>query len=249
MAAAVISASPAAAAAQARRQHVLVFAAASLKNALEEIAGAFRRDTGIEVVVSLAGSPTLARQIENGAPADIFMSADLGWMDYLASRHLIKAASRRNLLGNTLVLIGPRGAAPVTIAPHFPLARLLNGGRLAMADTTAVPAGRYGRAALEALDVWPSVANQVAQAENVRAALALVARREAPMGIVYRTDAVAEPLVTVVGMFPETTHPPIVYPAALTASSTSTDAAAFLSFLGSPAGRSLFERHGFSVLK
>jgi molybdate transport system substrate-binding protein len=234
---------------RAERPRVLVFAAASLKNALDEITSEYQRETGSEVVVSLAASSTLARQIESGAPADIFISADLDWMDYLASRNLIDRASRRNLLGNTLVLVAPKGGAPVTIAPRFPLAALLGGGRLAMADTAAVPAGKYGRAALEALGVWPSVANQVAQAENVRAALALVARQEAPLGIVYRTDAMAEPLVTTVGVFPDSTHPPIVYPVALTAAATAPGAARFLAYLESPRALAVFEKHGFTVAR
>ncbi len=236
------------ASAGARHREVLVFAAASLENALDGITSQYERETGRRVAVSLAGSSTLARQIENGAPADIFVSADLDWMDYLASRRLVRPSSRRNLLGNQLVLIAPKGARPVTIAPRFPLARMLGGGRLAMADTSAVPAGKYGRAALESLGVWPSVAGSLAQAENVRAALALVARREAPVGIVYRTDAAAEPLVTVVGVFPASSHPPIVYPAALT-SSASPDAAAFLAYLESAKAGALFERQGFTVLK
>jgi molybdate transport system substrate-binding protein len=226
-----------------------VFAAASLKNALDEITSQYQRETGKQVTVSLAASSTLARQIENGAPADIFISADLDWMDYLASRHLINPSSRRNLLGNTLVLVAPKGAGPVNITARFPLAKLLAGGRLAMADTAAVPAGKYGKAALETLGVWPSVAGHIAQAENVRAALALVARQEAPMGIVYKTDAMAEPLVTVVGVFPASTHPPIVYPVALTSGATAPDAAAFLAYLESPKTLPLFEKQGFAALK
>jgi molybdate transport system substrate-binding protein len=179
----------------------------------------------------------------------MFISADLDWMDCLADRNLIRPATHRNLLGNRLVLVAPKGAGPVNIAPKFPLAELLNGGRLDLADTAAVPAGKYAKAALEALGVWPSVAGHIAQAENVRSALALVARTESPMGIVYRTDAAAEPLVTVVGVFPESSHPPIVYPIALTSGSSTPDAAAFLAYLESPKARAVFEKQGFGVLK
>jgi molybdate transport system substrate-binding protein len=229
---------------------VLVFAAASLKDALDDITAQYQRDTGKSVRVSLAASSTLAKQIENGAPADIFISADLDWMDYLAKRNLIKPDTRQNLLGNKLVLIAPSdAAAQVKIEPGFPLAKLLGGGKLSMGDTAAVPAGKYAKAALEKLGVWPSVASQIAQAESVRAALALVARKEAPFGIVYQTDAVAEPKAKVVGVFPADTHPPIIYPIALTAGSTNPDAAAFLAYLESPKARPFFEKQGFTVLK
>jgi molybdate transport system substrate-binding protein len=234
----------------AQSNGVLVFAAASLKDALDDITEQYQHETGKRVRVSLAASPTLAKQIENGAPADIFISADLDWMDYLAKRNLIKPNTRKNLLGNKLVLIAPNDTtAQVKIQPGFPLAKLLAGGRLAMGDTAAVPAGKYGKAALEKLGVWPSVAGQIAQAESVRAALALVARKEAPFGIVYQTDATAEPKVKVVGVFPADTHPPIIYPIALTVESTNPDAAAFLAYLESPKARPLFEKQGFTVLK
>jgi len=233
------------------RQDVLVFAAASLKNALDDISGQYQLETGRHTTISFAASSTLAKQIENGAPADIFISADLDWMDYLASRNLIRLSTRKNLLGNSLVLIAPKSdaVAQIRIQAGFPLAKLLAGQKLAMADTAAVPAGKYGKAALEKLGVWPSVAGQIAQAENVRAALALVARREAAFGIVYETDAMAEPKVTVVGVFPEDTHPPIIDPVALTAASTNPDAAAFLAYLESPKAQLLFEKQGFKVLK
>jgi molybdate transport system substrate-binding protein len=234
---------------QAQNRDVLVFAAASMKNALDDVNAQYQRETGKHISMSLAASSTLAKQIEAGAPADIFISADLDWMDYLAKRNLIKANTRKNLLGNELVLIAPAGAAAVKIEPGFPLAKLLAGGKLAMADTSAVPAGKYGKAALEKLGVWSPVAGQIAQAENVRAALALVARKEAPFGIVYRTDAVAERNVKVVGVFPEDSHPPIIYPIALTVTSTNPGAAAFLSYLESPKAKPLFEKQGFVVLK
>jgi molybdate transport system substrate-binding protein len=236
--------------AAAQSRDVLVFAAASLKDALDDITAQYQRDTGKHVRVSLAASSVLAKQIENGAPADIFMSADLDWMDYLAQRNLIKPGTRSNLLGNRLVLIAPKdGPAQIRIQPGFPLANMLAGGKLSMGDVMTVPCGKYGKASLEKLGVWPSVAGQVVQAENVRAAMALVARKEAPLGIVYQTDAAAEPNVKVVGFFPEETHPPIIYPIALTAESSSPDAAAFLAYLGSPKARLLFEKQGFRVLK
>ncbi len=234
----------------AQSHDVLVFAAASLKDAMDDITGQYQRETGKHVRVSLAASPTLAKQIENGAPADIFISADLDWMDYLAQRNLIKPSTRKNLLGNKLVLIASNdGVAPVKIQAGFPLAKLLAGGKLSMADTASVPCGKYGKASLEKLGVWPSVASQVVQAENVRAALALVARKEAPLGIVYQTDVTAEPNVKVVGVFPADTHPPIIYPIALTVESSNPDAIAFLAYLESPKARPLFEKQGFTVLK
>ncbi len=233
----------------AQSRDVLVFAAASLKNALDDVNAPFEKDTGKHANISYAASSTLAKQIENGAPADIFISADLDWMDYLAQHDLIKPSTRKNLLGNELVLVAPKdGAAPVRIATGFPLAKLLAGGKLAMADTSAVPAGKYGKAALEKLGVWASVESQIAQAENVRAALALVARKEAPFGIVYQTDAAAEPAVKIVGVFPEDTHPPIIYPIALTLGSTNPDAASFVVYIESPKAQPVFEKYGFSVL-
>ncbi len=235
--------------APAQSRGVLVFAAASLRNAFDAIDAGYRQQTGNHVTVSLAASSTLAEQIANGAPADIFISADLAWMDYLAKRSLLKPGTRQNLLGNELVLIAPKDSTVrVKIAPGFPLAKLLAGGKLAMADTSAVPAGKYGKAALAKLGVWASVAGQIAQAENVRAALELVALKEAPLGIVYRTDAAVEPKVKVVGVFPDDTHPPIVYPIALTAASTSPEAAGLLAYLESPKAAALFEQQGFKVL-
>ena len=236
--------------ASAQGRDVVVFAAASLKNALDDIHAQYTKDTGKQITISLAASSQLAKQIENGAPADIFISADPDWMDYLAQKNLIKPETRKNLLGNELVLIAPKDRAlDVKIAPGFDLAKLLEGGRLATADTAAVPAGKYGKAALEKLGVWASVAEHLAQAENVRAALALVARKEAPLGIVYQTDAAAEPGVRIVGVFPADTHPPIVYPIALTAGSTNPDAPGFLAYMSSEKAQPLFEKQGFTVLK
>jgi molybdate transport system substrate-binding protein len=229
---------------------VLLFAAASLKNALDAIDDQYQKDTGKHVAVSLAASSTLAKQIESSAPADIFISADLDWMDYVAQKNLIKADTRKNLLGNELVLIAPKDSAlTVTIAPNFDLAKLLAGGKLAMADTSAVPAGKYGKAALEKLGVWDQVSGQIAQAENVRAALALVARNEALLGIVYQTDAAAEPGVKIVATFPGDTHPPIIYPIALLAGSKNPDAPGYLQYLESAKARPLFEKQGFTVLQ
>ena len=234
--------------APAQPRPVLVFAAASLKTALDSVAAAWRRETGKEATISYAASSTLAKQIDNGAPADIFISADLDWMNYVEQRQLIEPSSRLNLLGNSLVLIAPANTGSSTnIATGFPLARLLGDGRLAMADPASVPAGKYGRVALERLAVWSSVENRVAAAENVRAALLLVARGEAPLGIVYQTDAAAEPAVRIVGTFPPDSHPPIVYPMALTRAA-GTEAHAFAAYLREPAARALFERQGFTAL-
>jgi len=228
----------------------LVFAAASLKNALDEIAAQYERETGKKVTISYGASSALAKQIEAAAPADLFISADLDWMDYLQTRNLIKTETRGNMLGNRLVLVAPKdSSASIKIGPGFPLVELLGGGRLAMADPKAVPAGKYGRAALESLGVWQAVEPRVASAENVRAALALVSRGEAPLGIVYQTDAAADPNVKVVGMFPEDTHPPIIYPAALLASTTNGDAPAFLAYVRAPGARPAWEKQGFTVLK
>ena len=223
-----------------------VFAAASLKNALDDVVKVHETRTGDKVVVSYAASSALARQIEAGAPADIFVSADIDWMDYLEKRSLIKQASRQNLLRNRLVLIAPSDSkATLKIAPGFALASALGKERLAMADPNSVPAGKYGKASLEALGVWKDVQARVASAENVRAALLLVARGEAPFGIVYSTDATAEPKVRIVDQFPENTHPPIIYPAALVITSKSGAAASFLASLNQPAARAVFEKHGF----
>ena len=233
----------------AHAQDVVVFAAASLTNALDEAVKLFERQGGARCRISYAASSTLAKQIESGAPADLFISADLDWMNYLEQRHLIQSATRRNLLGNRLVLIAPTDSdVHVEIKPGFDLAALLKGGRLAMADTDSVPAGEYGKAALERLGVWNSVQPAVAPAESVRAALLLVSRREAPLGIVYVTDAAADPRVKIVGVFPGSTHPPILYPAALTADSKNPSAARLLDFLASLAAKPIFEKEGFTVL-
>jgi len=233
----------------AQAKDMVVFAAASLKNALDDVDAAWSRDSGRKAVISYAASSALARQIEQGAPADVFISADRDWMDYLQKRDLIKPETRTDLLGNRIVLVAEKTSKLATvIKPGFDLAGLLGSGRLAMADVASVPAGKYGKAALESLGVWASVRNKVAQAENVRLALLLVDRGEAPLGIVYATDAAADPNVKIVAAFPDDTHPPIVYPVALTARAASADAASFAAFLRSATAKPLFERQGFTVL-
>src|SRR6266436_8954083 len=236
--------------ASAQQGRLVVFAAASLKDALDEVNAAYRRETNQEITTSYAASPTLAKQIEAAAPADIFISADLDWMDYLAKKNLIQPETRANLLGNKLVLIAPADSPiKLGIAPNFPLAQALGNGRLATADPNGVPAGKYGKESLQALGVWSSVADKLAPAENVRAALLLVSRGEAPLGIVYRTDAVADKGVTIPGAFPDDTHPPIIYPIAAVASSTNSGDPSYIAYLRSPAAGAVFEKHGFAVLK
>ena len=227
---------------------VVVFAAASLKNALDAVSTQWQNEAGKQAKISYAASSALGRQIEQGAPAQMFLSADLEWMAYLARKNLIQPDTRLNLLGNRLVLIAPKSRArPVEIKRGLDLAGLLGEGRLAMANVDAVPAGRYGKAALVALGLWDSVAGKTAQAENVRAALLLVSRGEAPLGIVYQTDAAADANVAIVATFPEDTHPPIIYPIALTTTATA-DAASFLAFIRSAKAKAVFEAHGFTVL-
>jgi molybdate transport system substrate-binding protein len=227
---------------------VVVFAAASLRNALDAVSADYRVETGKRITISYAGSNTLAKQIEEGAPADIFFSADLAWMDELDKKNLLKPGTRTTLLGNTIVLIAPKDSAvSLTIAPDFPLAEALGDGKLAMANVESVPAGRYGKAALISLGVWDSVSVNVAQADNVRAALAFVAKGEAPLGIVYATDAAAEPAVKVVGTFPADTHPPILYPVAILGSSTNPDTQAFFDYIKGPKARDFFIKQGFAM--
>lgn len=234
---------------RAQESTVIVFAAASLKNALDEIASSYAEATGGKITVSYAASSALAKQIEQGAPAEVFISADLDWMDYLAQRHLIKPDSRFNLVGNTLVLVTSKpGQRDVALGPGLDLGSLVGDGRLAVGGVEAVPAGRYAKAALEKLGAWNGVASKLAPAENVRAALALVRQGEAEFGIVYRTDAVAEPGVRVIGTFPADSHPPIIYPAALTANAPEA-AARFLGYLrNAPEARGAFARQGFEFL-
>jgi molybdate transport system substrate-binding protein len=231
----------------AHAETVIVFAAASLKNALDEVGAAYGR-TGGEARFSYAASSAIARQIEQGAPADVYVSADSDWMNYLAERKLIVPASRRDLLTNRLALIAPADSkATIRIGRGMPLARALGSGRLAVAGPD-VPAGKYAKASLSALGVWDSVSGKLAQAENVRTALQYVARGETPFGIVYDTDAKVEPKVRIVGLFPDATHPKIVYPAAVVAASNNPDAAKFLAYMGSPPAAAIFRKYGFTVL-
>lgn len=230
--------------APARAATLTVFAAASLKEALDEAAHAFEATSGHKVRISYGASSALARQIDAGAPAQVFISADAQWMDYIESRNLLKRP-RISLLTNSLVLIAPAAKVPrLRIEPGFALGAALGDGRLALADTQAVPAGKYARAALESLRVWTQVQDRLAPAENVRAALALVARAETPLGIVYRTDAQAEPRVVVVDTFPASSHPPIVYPVGILRGAA-TPADDLAHFLASQDARAIWRSHGF----
>lgn len=224
-----------------------VFAAASLKESMDAAAAAYHASTGQPVQVTYAGSPALARQIEQRAPADIFVSADGDWMDWLDQRGLVDAASRRDLLGSQLVLVAPAAgtAAPLALGPDTDLLPLLGeDGRLALALTASVPAGKYARAAFESLGLWPALEPRVAEAENVRAALLLVARGETPLGVVYASDAQAEPRVKVLATFPEGSHPDIVYPAARVRASTHPRAQDFLGWMAGDEADAIFRRHG-----
>lgn len=228
---------------------VTVFAAASLKNALDQVAADFTAATGEKVVISYAGSNALAKQIIEGAPADLFISANTEWMDEIAKAGMIAGDQREDLLGNTLVLIAHgKDAADVTLGGDTDLPALLDGGKLAMALVDSVPAGQYGKAALEKLGLWDGVQADVAQADNVRAALALVATGEAPYGIVYATDAAAEDNVSVVGTFPADSYPPIIYPAALLTGAADDADRAFFEALSGAGAKAAFEAQGFTVL-
>jgi len=230
----------------AQDAQVTVFAASSLQNALTEAAAAYKAKTGKTVRFSFAASSAIARQIEAGAPADIFVSADAEWMDYLAERRLIATATRTNLLINRLALIAPASSrGGLSVVRGMPLARALGSGRLAMA-APEVPAGKYGQAALTSLGVWPSVEGKTVRGENVRTALMFVARGEAPFGVVYDTDAKVEPKVRIVGLFPAGSHPAIVYPGALVAGRSSPEAAAFLAYLKGPEAGRVFAKFGFT---
>ncbi len=233
----------------AQERPVTVFAAASLKNALDDLQAAFINETGMRVVASYAASSALVKQIEQGAPADVFASADLDWMDYASRHNLVQDDTRTNLLGNHLVLIAAQDAkiGPVAIAPGFDLAALAGDGRVVTGDVRAVPVGMYAKAALEKLGAWAKVEPKMAMTENVRAALTLVARGEAPLGIVYETDAKVEPRVKIVGTFPNDSHPPIVYPVALTRTA-GPGATRYLEFLRSQTAKAVFERYGFKFL-
>jgi molybdate transport system substrate-binding protein len=227
---------------------ITVFAAASLTNALQDLGDAFTKESSIAVKFSFAASSALARQIESGAPADVFFSADIDWMDYLQARNLIQIRSRRDIVGNRLVLIAPVGSAiKLKIEPNFPLATALGNKRLATGDPDSVPVGRYAQAALTQLGIWKDVADRVIRADNVRSALVFVDRGEAPLGIVYETDALIDKNVRLVDVFPATSHPPIVYPVALTGKAQPA-AARFVTFLESAASDAVFKAYGFVPL-
>jgi molybdate transport system substrate-binding protein len=236
--------------AMAQQTAITVFAAASLKNAFDDVDAAFTKTGGAKITASYEASSALAKQIEAGAPADVFISADLRWMDYVAEHKLIKPDTRVNLLGNKLVLIAPKDSKldHVAIARGFDIAKLAGNGRIAVADVKAVPAGLYAKAALTKLGAWTAAEPKLAQAENVRATLAFVARGETPLGIVYETDARIEPKVKIVGVFPDGSYPPVTYPVAATASTTKTDVSKYLAFLRSRQAKDIFEKYGFSVL-
>jgi molybdate transport system substrate-binding protein len=238
-------------AAQALAADPVIFAASSLQDALNDVAARYKAASGKSVTISYGASSTLAQQISQAAPADIFFSADLDWMNDLQTKGLIQNATRVSLLGNEIVLVAPKSSATanVGLTKGVDVAPLLGkDGRLAMANIETVPAGKYGKASLEALGAWPAVSARVVQADNVRAALAFVARGEAPLGIVYATDANAEPNVKVVGAFPADSHPPILYPVALLAASKNPDATAFYDFLKSDAAKPAYVKQGFTVL-
>lgn len=235
--------------APAQEKSITVFVAASMKNALDDINAEFTRRTGTKVVVSYAASSALAKQLEQGAPADVFASADIEWMDYSAGKKTIRDDTRVNLLGNRLVLIAPKDSKidKVDIAQGFDLAKLIGDGRIATGEINSVPAGKYAKAALEKLGIWASVEKKFAMADNVRAALALTARGEAVLGIVYETDAKVEGGVKIVGAFPPDSHPAIVYPVAATANAKP-EAASYLTFLRGGAAKGVFEKYGFTFL-
>ena len=234
----------------AHADNVNVFAAASLKTALDSVAKAWKIQSGKDIVATYGSSGTLAKQIVEAAPADIFISADLPWMDDVAKKNLIKPESRKNLAGNTLVLVGAAGTGEkVDLGKESNLAASLGAERLAVGDVKSVPAGKYAKSALESLGLWTSVEPNLVMQENVRAALALVARGEAKFGIVYGSDAVAEPKVQVVTNFPDGSHAPIVYPAAIIATSVNPDARPFLDFLFSKEAQLIFEKNGFTLLE
>jgi molybdate transport system substrate-binding protein len=233
----------------AQDNSLTVFAAASLKNALDEVDAAFTARAGVRIVASYAASSVLARQIEQGAPADVFVSADTDWMDFAIMKNTIDVSTRVNLLGNSLVLIAPKDSTidKVSIGPGFDLASLAGSGRIATGDVKSVPAGKYARAALQKLGAWQAAEPKFAFAENVRAALLLVSRGEAPLGIVYSTDAKVEPGVRIVSTFPADSHPAIVYPVAAT-TTAKPGAAAYLAFLRSSAAKAILEKYGFVFL-
>jgi len=228
---------------------ITVFAAASMENALDEVNTAYAAKTGVKITTSYAASSVLAKQIEQGAPADAFVSADTDWMDYAISKNCINEPTRVNLLGNSIVLIAPKNSkiSEVNIAPGFDLAKLAGGGKIATGDVQSVPVGKYAKAALEKLGAWQTAEPRFAMAENVRVALTLVARGEAALGIVYSTDAKVEPGVKIVGTFPADSHPPIIYPVAATVTAKP-ETTSYLTFLRSMAAKNIFEKYGFKFL-
>ena len=238
-----------AAASQAIGKTLTVFAAASMKNALDELNAAYTNASSVKVTSSYAASSALAKQLEQGAPADIFISADIAWMDYALEKKSVNDTTRVNLLGNKLVLIAPKDSKVdnVSIAQGFDLAKLAGDGRIATGDVQSVPVGKYAKAALEKLGSWDAAASKFAMADNVRAALILVARNEAVLGIVYETDAKVEPGVKIIGAFPQDSYPPVTYPVAATATANS-NAASYLAFLRSQTAKTVFEKYGFSYL-
>jgi molybdate transport system substrate-binding protein len=233
----------------AQDKSLTVFAAASMKNALDDVDAAYSAKTGVKIAASYAASSVLAKQIGQGAPADVFVSADTDWMDYAIGKKAINEPTRINLLGNSIVLIAPKDSAinNVTIGPGLDLAKLAGAGKIATGDVSSVPVGKYAKAALEKLGAWNAAEPKFAMAESVRAALTLVARQEAVLGIVYSTDAKVEPGVKIVGTFPADSHPPIIYPVAATATAKA-DAAGYLAFLRTSAAKAIFEKYGFSFL-
>jgi len=241
---------PAAAQSTGEQATLTVFAAASMRNALDDVNKAFTKTSGVRVTASYAASSALAKQIAQGAPTDIYVSANIKWMDFLAKQKLVKPGTRIDLLGNRLVLIAPKDSKldHVTIKKGFNIAKLAGSGRIAVADTKAVPAGLYAKAALISLGAWKAAQPKLAQAENVRATLAYVARGETPFGIVYATDAKIEPKVKIVGTFPAGSHPPITYPVGRIAASKNAHDVAYLRFLQTPTAKTIFERYGFSFL-
>ncbi|PNG27960.1 molybdate ABC transporter substrate-binding protein [Methylocella silvestris] len=236
-------------AAQAPAAGPTVFAAASMKTALDAIAASWTAQTGKAPVLVYGSSAVLAKQIEQGAPADIFISADLNWMDYLDKAKLLRAGTRRAFLGNELVLVEPADQkTTLKIEPGFDLAGQTGGGKIAVCTITSCPGGVYGKESLVALGVWDKVEPKLAQSDNIRAALNLVARGEARFGIVYATDAKAEPKVRVVGVFPSSSHSPIVYPVAVLEGSKNPEAASFVAYLSSQAAVKILLEQGFSIL-
>jgi molybdate transport system substrate-binding protein len=242
--------SPLAFAADAQREPLVVFAAASLTDVLQQVGPLYTQQSTVPVKFSFAASSTLAKQIESGAQVDVFFSADQDWMNYLQERQLINAATRADLLGNRLALIAPKDSkVSLKLQRGAKLVAALGpDGRLATGDPDSVPVGKYAKAALTNLDLWSSIEPRLVRADNVRVALMYVARGEAPLGIVYATDAAVEPQVRIVDLFPESSHAPISYPVAAT-SQASADAANFLTFLRSDAARAVFTRAGFNIIE